>query len=139
MKENENLSENLKIKEELKKKNYKEKTLAIINSRDWKNMNDLGDIIFSGHFRDDRDIILAAVKKNGRALLFASEKLKEDVEIVMAAVQNDGEALNFAGSKSKDNSEIVMMATKNDILAYRFASDRLQKEFVKNNPDFFNK
>lgn len=36
--------------------------------------------------KNDRDVIFAAIKKNGRSLCHASEKLKNDKEIVLAAV-----------------------------------------------------
>ena len=35
------------------------------------------------------------VKRNGNALEFASDELKDDGEIVLAAVRNDGKALKI--------------------------------------------
>ena len=37
-----------------------------------------------------RDLVLAAVRQDGRALCFASEELQADHEIVLAAVRQDG-------------------------------------------------
>jgi hypothetical protein len=43
--------------------------------------------------KDDKDIILAAVKNNGLILCFASERLKDDKDFVLEAVKNYGFAL----------------------------------------------
>ena len=43
--------------------------------------------------KDDKDIILAAVKKNGVALAYVSERLTDDKDIVLEAVKNYGFAL----------------------------------------------
>ncbi len=42
---------------------------------------------------NNKEIVLAAVKKTGLALEFASENLKNDKEVVIAAVKQDGNAL----------------------------------------------
>ena len=39
---------------------------------------------------------MAAIKKNGYALEFASDELKNDREIVMNAIKKRGKALKFA-------------------------------------------
>jgi len=46
--------------------------------------------------KDDKDIVLTAVKNNGFALISASEKLKNDKNIVFEAVKEYGFALRFA-------------------------------------------
>ena len=38
--------------------------------------------------RNDRDVVLAAVKKNGNALTWASKELRNDREIVLATFDN---------------------------------------------------
>ena len=45
---------------------------------------------------DEREIVLAAVQKNGDTLRYAVKPLKADHEIVLAAVQEDGCALMYA-------------------------------------------
>jgi len=42
------------------------------------------------------------------ALEYASEKLKDDKEIVLEAVKQDGLALQFISEKLKDDKEIVL-------------------------------
>jgi len=46
------------------------------------------------------------------ALEYASEKLKDDKEIVLEAVKQDGLALEYASEKLKDDKEIVLEAIK---------------------------
>ncbi len=42
---------------------------------------------------------MEAVKKNGYALEYASERLKDDDLIVLEAVKNDGYALEYASER----------------------------------------
>lgn len=62
-----------------------------------------------GAAREDRDVVLAAVQENGMALRFAPEELRADEEIVAAAVAQNVEAFNLA-SHSVNNKEAVIMA-----------------------------
>src|SRR4051812_42583375 len=55
----------------------------------------LGNIIigiydFANMKYSDRDVVLAAVQRDGSALQYASEQLKGDRDVVLAAVQRDG-------------------------------------------------
>ena len=63
--------------------------------------------------REDREIVLEAVKNDGSALKYASENLKEDREIVLEAVKNDGSALEYASENLKEDREIVLEAENN--------------------------
>ena len=51
------------------------------------------------HLRDDREIVLKAVKKWGIALKHASCRLQADREVVMAAVNRNSAALKYASKK----------------------------------------
>ena len=42
--------------------------------------------------RNDKQIVLAAVRQNGRALHYASDEMKNDREVVLAAVKQRGGA-----------------------------------------------
>lgn len=46
--------------------------------------------------RDTKDIVLAAVRQEGRALQFASIAMRDDREVVLAAMRQEGGALQFA-------------------------------------------
>eukprot|EP00971_Amphidinium_carterae_P120335 2384464-Amphidinium_carterae.1 len=63
-------------------------------------------------YRADREIVLEAVKKNGRALAFAAKECKSDREIVLGAVQQDGHALECAAEECKADSAIVLAAVQ---------------------------
>ena len=63
-------------------------------------------------FRADREIVLAAVKKDGQALRYAADELKADREIVLAAVKKYGRALNYASDELKKDKEIILAAAK---------------------------
>jgi sulfur carrier protein ThiS len=70
----------------------------------------------------DKNIVLAAVKKNGRALQYASEELKEDRELVLTAVQQNGRALQFASKNLKENREFILEAVQQNALALEYAA-----------------
>ena len=44
----------------------------------------------------DREIVMDALRQNGRSLRLASEYLQKDRDIVMAEVKQDGSAIQFA-------------------------------------------
>ncbi|KAF0972517.1 hypothetical protein FDP41_009420 [Naegleria fowleri] len=46
-------------------------------------------------FNKDRDVVLAAVKKNGKALQYVERQFKSDKEIVMEAIKQNKKALEF--------------------------------------------
>ena len=74
----------------------------------------------SERLRNDKDVVLNAVEKNGVCLQFASDNLKNDREIVLIAVQNDGQALEYASDNLKNDREIVLIAVqdKGEIIDY---------------------
>eukprot|EP00913_Durusdinium_trenchii_P036053 g33735.t1 len=59
----------------------------------------------------DRNVAIGAVQKMGMALEFVETQFKEDPEIVLAAVSHTGEALQFA-PKLCGSEEIVLAAVK---------------------------
>ena len=46
--------------------------------------------------RADKEVVLAAVKQDGRSLEYASAKLRADKEVVLSAVKQDGRSLEYA-------------------------------------------
>ncbi|CAB9498904.1 expressed unknown protein [Seminavis robusta] len=58
--------------------------------------------------RDDKDVVLAAVRKNGLSLRHASEALRRDKEIVLAAVSSRPDALKYAlGNLRRDKDCLI--------------------------------
>ena len=58
----------------------------------------------------DREIVMEAVKQDGRALQCASAELQGDREIVMEAVKQNGDALRYASAELRGDREIVLEA-----------------------------
>ena len=83
-------------------------------------------------FQDDRDIVLAAVRQSGLALLYASDDLKKDKDIVLAAASQNVGALAYASWGLRKDRDFMLAAVKKDCRALRFASEELSKdpEFV---------
>mmetsp|Transcript_20219 Transcript_20219/g.35464 ORF Transcript_20219/g.35464 Transcript_20219/m.35464 type:complete len:89 (-) Transcript_20219:104-370(-) len=79
--------------------------------------------------RADREIVLAAVKQNGKVLVFAPEELRKDREVVLAAVRQNGKALVFAHESLKGDKEVVMEAVaEGGHVALWHAAEELQKD-----------
>lgn len=77
-------------------------------------------------FRDDKEVFLGIVKRAGKHLFYASEKLKDDKEVVLAAMEQCGKDLEYASDRLKDDPEVVLAAIKQDPDAYQYASNRIQ-------------
>lgn len=86
------------------------------------------DSIFLTPFKNDRELIIKALKKNG-FLLRRFEEYRNDFEIVKTAVERNGLALEYASDEMKGNFEIVKTAVSCDTEggAIKFASDELRK------------
>ena len=107
----------------------------------------------SKELRNAKDVVLAAVLKNGSDLQHASDSMRDDVDVVLAAVANDfraykwaswrlrctkdvavamvricGQALEFVPSQLCDEKDVVVAAVGNDGWALKWASRRLQED-----------
>ena len=84
------------------------------------------------NLRSDREFFLAAVKRKGEVLKFASQEMKSDREIVLAAVMNDGSfdecALRFAAEEFKSDREIVMAAVSKRGAALKYADKKFNSD-----------
>ena len=76
--------------------------------------------------KNDKEVVLAAVKQDSRALQFADKKLKNDKEVVLAAVKQDGLALKYADKKLKANKEVVLAALKQEVSAHQYVDEKLK-------------
>ncbi len=92
-------------------------------------------------YRDDDEVVAAAVILNGMELQYASDRLKDNGDIVFSAVFNNGLALQFASERLRNLDTFVSTAVENNGLALEFASDKLKNDInivlnaVNNNPD----
>ena len=57
---------------------------------------------------EEKEIVMEAVKQDGRALWSTSKELRNDREIVMEAVKQSGDALWSASEELQNDREIVM-------------------------------
>jgi len=78
--------------------------------------------------REDREVVLAAVKKNGRSLEYAEGGLRADREVVLAAVKQYGQALQFAEGGLEADREVVLAALQQNGLAICYAEGCLRAD-----------
>lgn len=82
--------------------------------------------MFSYH--NDKEVALAAVKRNGLVLDCCSKELKNDFDIVLAAVSNNGVSIKYASDNLKDNKKIVDAALKNKSDAINYLSNHMKTQ-----------
>eukprot|EP00930_Biecheleria_cincta_P039987 TRINITY_DN27434_c0_g1_i1.p1 TRINITY_DN27434_c0_g1~~TRINITY_DN27434_c0_g1_i1.p1 ORF type:complete len:441 (-),score=87.77 TRINITY_DN27434_c0_g1_i1:168-1490(-) len=63
-------------------------------------------------FRQDRDIVLAAVRSQARALKYAAADLQCDTEFVLEAIQANPEAFKYAPDELRCNTQFTMAAVQ---------------------------
>ena len=61
-------------------------------------------------WKSDKELVMEAVRQNGRALRCASDTMREDVEVVMTAVLQDGLALKYASESLRSDENVVHAA-----------------------------
>lgn len=74
------------------------------------------------YVRDDKDLVIRAMKRNGDQLGFASERLQRDYDVVLAAVTNDGHAIRLAPLEMRENKNICLAAVNSSLGALRHMS-----------------
>ena len=79
-------------------------------------------------YKDDEELVLLAIKKNGRILKYASERLQNNEKLVNIAVGTNGAALAYASERLKDDDDIVSMAIDSYGTYLQYASKRLQDD-----------
>ena len=99
----------------------KEKALELIRNR-----GSLDSI--PKKFWKDKEFVLEAVRIDGNALQYASDKLKNDREVVLEAVKEKVFALQFASDELKNDKEFVLEALKSNPYALEYVS----LDFFKN-------
>lgn len=80
------------------------------------------------NLRDDREIVLLAVRQNGMALHFASKRLKGDLEVVMEAIKESGWALQYVAMELKEDREFMKEVVKQNGMALKLASKELKND-----------
>ncbi|MBA3720801.1 MAG: DUF4116 domain-containing protein [Parachlamydiaceae bacterium] len=103
--------------------------------------------MLSPQLQADRDVVMAAVKINGKQIEYASPVLRGDEEIMKQAVLATPEALKFASDKIKDDKDFILKAirksrdSKSDLNKFmKYVSPKLQDDvdFVTEAMDISN-
>ena len=76
--------------------------------------------------KNNKEVVLAAVKEAGLALEHASVDMKNNKEVVLAAVKQNGLALEHASVDMKNNKEVVLAAVQNNGAMLEHASDQMK-------------
>lgn len=79
-------------------------------------------------FCNDRELVLAAVNRNGCMLEYASAELRNDKDVVLAAVNKNGGSLQYASEALRNDKEIVLAAVKIYNYSLKYASDKLRND-----------
>lgn len=105
-------------------KQNKKITLTAISHPD--NPIKLRDVV--DKFRNNRDVVIAAVKRDGDNLKWASNRLKRDREVVLTAIKYSKEPGSFKKvmAQFRDDKEIVIAAVKRNGHDLKWASNRLR-------------
>jgi len=77
-------------------------------------------------FKKDRNLVLEAVKENGRVLEYVDASLKRDKEIVLAAVSQFAGAILVADDSFRGDRDVMRAALRQNGRFLRFADDSLK-------------
>merc|ERR1712008_616624 len=90
----------------------------------------MGALIYAADkLKADKAVVLAAVTSRGYAVFqYAASNLRENKDLWMAAVQKDGNALEFAADAVRRDKEIVVAAVQKHGHAIKFALDGLNQD-----------
>ncbi len=78
--------------------------------------------------KDDFEVVMSAVSESGSMLMYVSERLRSNITVVEAALNNFGRALEYVLEPLKSNKEIVTLALKKSGLAIEFASNEFKND-----------
>lgn len=76
--------------------------------------------------KNDKEVVLVAVCQNPFALKYASDILKNDKEVIMKCVQRDGFTLRWAHECLRNDKDVVLAAVKQNGRALQWASESLR-------------
>jgi predicted O-methyltransferase YrrM len=78
--------------------------------------------------RADREVVLAAVEKDSRALAHASYELRADQDVEFAVVARNGDALVHASAELCADRDVVLAAVAQNGRALQYASEELRAD-----------
>eukprot|EP00971_Amphidinium_carterae_P112089 2220206-Amphidinium_carterae.1 len=90
----------------------------------WNALARLGEV-----WKSDHEVVLTAVQHHGGATLqFAADSLRGDREIVLAAVQRDGDFLEHTTEALRADREVVLAAVRGEMPSFEYASESLRSD-----------
>ena len=81
---------------------------------------------FSTELQDDKEVVLAAVTRNGQNILFASIELQNDKDVALAAIKHNRANLSFLSNKYTNDKNFVLIAIKYHRSNINYISDILK-------------
>ena len=82
------------------------------------------------YLQNNKEFILECIKQNGYALKYAKYFLQNDKDIVLAAVKQNGRALEYTNINFQNNREIVSIAVMQNGNALKFTNFQNDKDIV---------
>ena len=81
--------------------------------------------------RDDRDLVLSAVRTARFSFRFASERLRSDKSVLLEALKIKPHSFRYASEALRNDPELALKAVKRSAKALKFASDDMKKRMSK--------
>ena len=82
--------------------------------------------LLSDRLRDNREVVMAAVRQCGSQLESASERLRDDRDIVAEAIREDHGAIQYASDSLREDKEMALLTLPHGTL--HVLSDRLRDD-----------
>ena len=84
--------------------------------------------------RDDKEVVLAAVRNDGEILFKLNKQFQQDRDLVIAALSNNPNIIRFLDHEFRDDKEIIKLIFKinRNLVKYASASARKDKDFLEN-------
>jgi hypothetical protein len=82
----------------------------------------------SSQILSEKEILVEAVKKNWRCILYADSKWRKDRLVVLTAVSYHGVALKSADIKWRNNEQICTVAVENDWRSFSYCTPKMKQK-----------
>lgn len=101
--------------------NFDSEKQAVINnvSKDWAAFQKI-----SKELRDDKDVVLAALRCDPENFDYVSERLRSDREVITVMIEGDGGTLEKLSPELQNDDAIVKAAALSNGLSLRFANEK---------------
>jgi hypothetical protein len=100
-------------------------------------------IYISENFKNDEELLLAALKTDNCAFICASDKLRNNKNIILKVIEKDNSLFKYVSNELQNDKEIILTAVENNYTVLKNLSNKLKedKEFLikcykKNNYTF---